>query len=457
MNLNIEALSGLSDYDNVLVVDDKGKILFYDMADLNVLKELGIRPEDFMGKTITSFYKNITEETSTLLNVLKTGKPLCNIQQEMITKTGEVVETINSTYPIIEENRIIGAMEFSKRYYNRDAIQHLDKYSRHKIFRRNNTVYTVDDIITVNPNMLKIKEKLNRIAQTNSTVLVVGKTGTGKEIIAQAIHNLSNRFGKPFISINCSAVPASLWESTLFGTVKGSFTGAEDMPGLFEQAEGGTLFLDEINSLDLNLQVKLLKAIEEKTIRRLGGKKNIKLDIRVISATNEAPELLLQEKRLREDLFYRLSVVQIDLPNLIDRKEDIEVILEQYINFYNNTMNLHINHVHQEVLACFKRYTWPGNIRELKNAVETAYNNVTSDTITVEDIPNRIADYMVGKMTDSIPPTILGSLKEVVQDYEKGIIVRQLNVSNGRIAETARQLGISKQLLRYKMEKYQLK
>ncbi|MED4692605.1 hypothetical protein [Peribacillus frigoritolerans] len=141
MNMDVDIFRRLSDFDNVLVVDDKGMIIFYDMADLNVLMELGIRPEEFMGKSVTSFYKNITNENSTLMNVLRTGKPLCNIKQEMITKTGEVIETINSTYPIAENGKIIGAVEFSKRFFSKDAIQYLDKYSSHKIFRRNNTVY----------------------------------------------------------------------------------------------------------------------------------------------------------------------------------------------------------------------------------------------------------------------------------------------------------------------------
>jgi arginine utilization regulatory protein len=456
VNMNVDIFRRLSDFDNVLVVDDKGIIIFYDMADLNVLIELGIRPEEFMGKSVTSFYKNITNENSTLMNVLRTGKPLCNIKQEMITKTGEVIETINSTFPIAENGKIIGAVEFSKRFFSKDAIQYLDKYSSHKIFRRNNTVYTVDDIITVNPKMESIKDKLGRIALTTSNVLIVGETGTGKELIAQAIHNLSDRFGKPFISLNCSAVPASLWESTLFGTNKGSFTGSEDMPGLFEQAEGGTLFLDEINSLDMNLQVKLLKAIEEKTIRRLGGKKNIRLDIRVISATNEVPDILLAEKRLREDLFYRIGVVQIDLPNLMDRKEDIEVLVDHYLNFYNNTMNIYIDGLQDEVLECFKRYPWPGNIRELKNAVETAYNHVQSSRITLDDIPGRIRDYTEAPMANNNSLNV-DSLKDAVQQYEKEIIVRQLKNTNGKMAESARQLGISKQLLKYKMEKHKLR
>lgn len=455
MNIDLEIFNNLSDYDNVLIVDENGMIIFYDLADLHSLRELGLRPEEFMGKKITSFYKNLSPESSTLLNVLKSGDALCNVKQELITKTGNIMISMNSSFPIKEGDKIIGAIEFSKHYFTKDNIQSLDKFASHKIYRKNNTYYTIDDVITVNQKMEAIKSKITKIAKTNSTILIYGNTGTGKEVVAQAIHNLSDRYDKPFISMNCGAIPASLLESTLFGTTKGSFTGSEDMPGLFEQAEGGTLFLDEINSLDINLQVKLLKAIEEKTIRRIGGKKNISLDIRVIAATNEDPEVLLAEKRLRDDLFYRF-VVQIDLPNLSERKEDIVVLLEYYMNFYNNNMNIKINSYQPEVLDCFKRYDWPGNIRELKNAVETAYNNAVSNQITMDDIPKRITKN-ASHSTPVRKGRMLESLKDSVDEFEKEIIVSELQTTNGRIAETARRLGISKQSLKYKMEKYNLR
>ncbi|WP_078412371.1 sigma-54 interaction domain-containing protein [Priestia abyssalis] len=456
MNIHAENFGHLSEYDNILVVDKNGIIIFYDLADLNVLKELGQRPEEFMGKHITKFYKNLTDENSTLINVLKSGTALCNVQQELVTKTGNVMVSKNSSYPIIENGKVIGAIEFSKHYFTKENIQSLDKYAGHQLYRKNNTIYTIDNIITGNSKMKAIKHKIEKVSKTNSTVLIFGKTGTGKEVVAQAIHNLSDRYDKPFISLNCGAIPASLLESTLFGTMKGSFTGSEDMPGLFEQADGGTLFLDEINSLDISLQVKLLKAIEEKTIRRIGGKKNISLNIRVISATNEDPDILLAEKRLREDLFYRLGVVQMDLPSLTERKEDIEVLLEYYINFYNNNMNITIEGVHEEVLACFQRYDWPGNIRELKNAVETAYNHADTSQITMDDIPARIRKYS-GTSTTQLKEMNITSLKEAVDGYEKDIIVSKFKATNGKIAETARQLGISKQLLKYKMDKYKLR
>ncbi|WP_260631230.1 sigma-54-dependent Fis family transcriptional regulator [Bacillus sp. S/N-304-OC-R1] len=449
-------LKQLSDFDNVLVVDKTGKTIFYDLADLHILKKLGEKPEEFLGKNITSFYKNLTEENSTLMRAIKTGEALINVEQQMISKTGSSYVSKSSTYPIKQGDEIVGAIEFSKHYFTKENIQFLDEYAGHKMYRKNNTIYTIDDIVTVNPQMMAVKEKIKKVARTDSTVLIYGHTGTGKEVVAQSIHNLSDRFGKPFISFNCGAIPASLLESTLFGTTKGSFTGAEDMPGLFEQAEGGTLFLDEINSLDINLQVKLLKAIEEKTIRRIGGKKNIQLDIRVLSATNEDPDLLVEEKRLRQDLFFRLGVVQINLPKLSVRPDDIEVLLKYYINFYNNIMNIYVEGMTEEALQCFKRYSWPGNIRELKNAVENAFNQVNTSEITIDDIPDRIRNFS-GKanVIEKVPK--VQSLRDAVEDYEKSIIMNEWIQTNGKIAETARRLGLSKQSLKYKLEKYNIK
>ncbi|MFC0558386.1 sigma-54 interaction domain-containing protein [Halalkalibacter alkalisediminis] len=454
--IDFDKLEGLSNFDNILVTDANGIIIFYDLADLNVLRELDSRPEEFLGKKITTFYRNLSDDNSTVMRVLNGGVALCNVKQQMITKKGFVIESVSSTYPIKENDSIIGAIEFSKHFYAKENIHSLDKYAGHKVYRKNNTIYTIEDIITGNPKMEEIKSKINKVAQTNSTVLIVGRTGTGKEVVAQAIHNLSDRYNKPFISLNCGAIPDNLLESTLFGTTKGSFTGSQDMPGLFEQADGGTLFLDEINSLDISLQVKLLKAIEEKMIRRVGGKKNISVNIRVISATNEDPEWLLAEKRLREDLFYRLGVVQIDLPLLIERKEDIEVLLHYYMNFYNDHMSLYIEGVEKDVIECFRNYNWPGNIRELKNAVETAYNNVSSNVIMIHDIPNRIVNFrQTTKYLNT--GTQITSLKDSVENYEKEIIVSELNKANGIIAETARRLGTSKQSLKYKMDKYKLR
>jgi arginine utilization regulatory protein len=455
LKINVDHFNHIKDFDNILVVDEHGVIIFYDLVDLSVLKQIGLRPEEFMGNHVTTFYKNLTVENSTIMKVLKDGVAISNVNQDLITKNGNLLISVNSTFPIIENEKIIGAIEFSKHFYTKDSIQSIDKIANHKVYRRNNTYYTIDDLISVNPKMEIIKNKIKRIAKTNSTVLIYGKTGTGKEMVAQSIHNLSDRYEGPFISVNCGAIPPNLMESTLFGTVKGSFTGAADMPGLFEQAEGGTLFLDEVNSLDIYLQVKLLKAIEEKTIRRIGGNKNISLNLRVISATNEDPDILVSEKRLREDLYYRLGVVQLDLPPLTERKEDIEILLSEFINFYNNNMNILIEGVEEEVRECFNRYNWPGNIRELKNAVETAFNNTSTKIITIDDIPKRIRDFALMKPRKKIDQ-LNQSLKDAVESYEKNLISNQLINTNGKITEAAKKLGISKQLLKYKIDKYHL-
>ncbi|MBU3145137.1 sigma-54-dependent Fis family transcriptional regulator [Clostridium sp. CF012] len=456
MNFKFDEIKKLNDFENILITDEKGVVIFYDAANLEIIKALALSPDKFIGHKITSLYANLTDETSSIMNVLKTGVPICNKNQELITRKGNSVQAINSTYPLTEDNKVIGAIEFSKYFYTKESIEMLDSYSNHKIYRKNNTIYTIDDLITVNPKMLEIKKKISKISKTNSSVLIYGKTGTGKEVVAQAIHNMSERYTKPFISQNCGAIPATLLESILFGTVKGSFTGSNDIQGIFEQADGGTLFLDEINSLDIYLQVKLLKAIEEKIIRRIGGTQNIPLDIRIISATNECPEKMVSEKKLRDDLFYRLGVVQLNLPDLSERKEDIGGILNFYINRFNSTMNVNIKDIHPEVLDCFYKYNWPGNIRELKNAIETAYNNVSTTQITIDDIPERISKH-ISRSSEAPLNSTAKPLKSSIEEYEKQIIINELQNSNNRFTETARKLGISKQLLKYKIEKYELK
>ncbi len=456
MEIKAGQIENIEDYTNILITDDKGVVLFYDSPDLGILKNLGINPSGIIGRKVISFYSNITEENSTILSVLKTGKALLHKEQELLTRKENKVLCVNSCYPILEEDKVVGALEFSRFFYPKEESELLDRYSRHKIFRKNNTIFTIDDIVTVNPVMLDIKERIVRLAKTDSSVMIYGKTGTGKEVAAQAIHNLSPRFNEPFLSVNCGAIPPTLLESLLFGTEKGSFTGSVEARGLFEQANGGTLFLDEINSLEYHLQVKLLKAIEEKAVKRIGGSKYIPLDIRIISATNEHPDKVVAERKLREDLFYRLGVVQLNLPELAERKEDIPGLLDTFIAYFNGIMNIQVEGVDPDVLECFYRYSWPGNIREFKNAVEAAFNSVTTSRITLGDIPERVRSHGIPAASWESPTRLSRPLKEVIEDYEKRIIEDELARSNFRSAEAAGRLGISKQLLKYKIEKYRL-
>ncbi|MGN9163926.1 sigma-54 interaction domain-containing protein [Tissierellaceae bacterium HCP3S3_D8] len=452
--ISFEKFKNLGDYDNITIVDQDGIIIFYDFADLNHLKLLSIVPDEMVGSKITSVWADLDDDNSTLMRVVHTGKEILDNKQIHKTKGGRIVYTVNSIFPFFADGKIVGAIEFNRFYFNKEDIKLLHNYSPHKIYRKNNTIYTVENIITQNSNMMKIKDKMNRASKTDSSILIYGETGTGKEMVAQSIHNLSDRFNMKYVSVNCGAIPLTLFESLMFGTVKGSFTGSDNTVGLLEEANGGTLFLDEINSLDMSLQVKLLKAIEEKVIRKVGGSRYIPIDIRVIAATNENPEELVQRGKLREDLFYRLGVVQIDLPTLDTRKEDIPILVDSFINFYNGKMNINITDVHPDVMKKFYEYDWPGNIRELKNAIEYAYNSVTGSEITLEDIPKKIRRCR-NKSNIDIQNKGL-SLVEMIEKYEKQIILDELEKMNYKKTDTAKNLGISKQLLNYKINKYSL-
>lgn len=439
----------LGEFDNVLVVDQQGITLYYDVADLDTLKRLGKHPEEFLGQPITSFYENLTADNSTMLKVLKTGEPLCDIEQEMKAKSGSQYMSRSSTFPINRNGELIGAIEFSKHYYPKDSSGMPQKVASHKIYRKNNTAYTIDDLITVDSKVLAVKEKVRRLARRDSNVLLIGETGTGKDLAAQSIHNASGRFTKPFITLNCAVIPEASLEVALFGIE----TEGGMKAGVFEQAAGGTLYLDEISSLDLTLQAKLLHVIEDKTIRRVGGKTDVRLDLRFIAAANEQPDVLVENNLLREDLYYRIGVVQVELPPLSKRKDDIPVLADHYRNYFNEHMNMKVESFDMEVLAAFQRYEWPGNVRELKNAVEMAFNQVTGQAVTLEDIPARIAKVREAEELQGQDY----NLRDALDGYEKAMLVEAMKRSGGVLAEAARQLGVSKQSLKYKLDKYSLR
>ena len=355
----------LTDYDNVLIVDANGITIFYDLADLNILQQLGLMPEEFLRKHITSFYKDLSIENSTLMRVLKTGESLWNTEQKLTSTNGFSYISKSSSFPIKKGDTIIGAIEFSKHFYQKEDIQKLEQFAENKIYRKNNTFYTIDNFISESNVMQEVKNKIQKVSNTDSTVLIYGETGTGKEIVAQAIHNLSNRFIQPFVSINCAEIQTDYIEHILFGTEKDSVTVTPDIIGIFEQANGGTIFLDEVNALDIKIQAKLLKVIEDKIIRRMGSTYDVHLNIRVIAAMNENPDKLVANKVLREDLYYRLGVFRIDLPLLSERKEDIEGLTNYFIQFYNRHMQMKMERMDEDVLFIFKQYNWPGIVREL--------------------------------------------------------------------------------------------
>ncbi|MBV7275184.1 sigma 54-interacting transcriptional regulator [Clostridiaceae bacterium UIB06] len=447
----IKQILSLYNYiDAIVMIDNNGVIKYLDNFRTDIYN---LYAEEVIGKYIWDIYPNLNEVNSSLLRVLKSGKAILNEKQQLINYKGIEIHAVNSTFPIKSGNKIIGVVEVSAyidyEKQRRDITLQLKERNEDK-----SKNYNIDDIVTNDNKMLDIKKKILKISESDSSVLIYGHTGTGKEMIAQSIHRNSYRADKPFISQNCAAIPSILLESILFGTVKDSYTGAENRKGLFETADGGTLFLDEINSMEMFMQAKLLKSIENQEIRRVGSAESIKVDVRIISAVNEPPLEAIYENRLREDLFYRIGVVQINLPDLKDRKKDIELLLEHFIKGYNDKMKKAIKGIDESVRKILKNYKWPGNVRELKNVIEFAFNLTYKDIITVEDLPDYIFSV---KSNNKTPEFEIGNkeLTELIQDYEKNIIEYAIE-STRSITKAAQMLKISRQSLNYKISKYNI-
>lgn len=302
-------------------------------------------------------------------------------------------------------------------------------------------------------SMKKVIEVIKQVSDTTATVMLYGETGTGKELAAQTLHNLSSRNEKPFIKVNCAAIPESLLESELFGYEKGAFTGAHvKKPGKFELANGGSIFLDEIGDISLTVQVKLLRILQEREFERLGGLKTIKIDVRIIAATNKNLEELVKEGKFREDLYYRLNVVPITLPPLRDRKEDIQILVDDFLNKSSLISGKEKKKLTSEAMEKLINYNWPGNIRELQNVIERCIVITSRDTITVEDLPPNIKanEAKCDDVEDS------SKLEEVLDSAERDIIVKALKEFKGNRTRASEALGISRRSLHRKILKYEI-
>lgn len=401
--------------------------------------------KNVIGKNIYEAYTNLTEESSTHARVMRTGKPIINETQLIVEESGKAYVINTSTFPIENDGEIIGTFDISSNLTLKD--KNSEKENR-------NRIYTVDSIITQDEEMLSIKNKIMKVSKNDSPVMVIGESGTGKELVVEALHSAGSRRNKPFISLNCAAIPESLMESTLFGTVKGSFTGAENRKGIFELANGGTLFLDEINSMSTDLQAKLLKVVEDQRYMKIGGEKYTDVDVRIISAMNVKPEEAIKNNSLRQDLFYRLSVIQFAIPPLRSRKADIPLLMDYFVDFYNKKMNKKVKTVDSSLKQIFMEYYWPGNVRELKNVMESAFNMTENDRIKKSDVPEYFKLYNL-RMEMKHKPITGNSLAEVVAEYEKNIIIETIKSVNS-LAEVAAELKITRQSLKYKIEKYEI-
>ena len=318
--------------------------------------------------------------------------------------------------------------------------------------------YSFTNIIGVSPKMQQVFEQINRVCATDATVLIQGESGTGKELIMKAIHFHSHRKDKPLVTVNCGAIPINLLESEFFGHEKGAFTDAKERKiGKFEQAQGGTIFLDEVGELPLDAQVKLLRVLDERKVTRIGGNQTISVDVRVIAATNKNLVEEVNNERFRLDLLYRLNIVTILVPPLRERKKDIPILVEHFIEKYNKRLGLNIKSVSQSAMRYLVDYPWPGNVRDLENAIQSAMILVPHDTIRAEDLPLRVRGYpeITGEM-DAIDRGLEDQVRDITSKIEKELIVKALDKCNQNKTNTADYLKISRKTLFNKMKQYGL-
>jgi len=447
----------------VQIVDADGEILYVNSSFLSIV---GVRKEDRIGKNVYE-----VSEDGSIANALKNGKPVINLKNY---PKGSTVELVSSAAPIHFNEKIIGAVAvvndvkdviiLSKKLKESNTL--VKKLSE-KISYYANAKYDLNDVIGTCKLMEKVKELIKLAAVNEITVLVLGETGTGKELIAEAIHSSGLRSKSPFVSINCSAIPENLLESEFFGYEKGAFTGAiRTKIGKFELANGGTLFLDEIGDMDLKLQTKILKAIEEKQIQRIGGESVIPLDIRIITATNRNLKSMVEEKLFRQDLYYRLNVLAINLPPLRDRNEDIPELCEFIINKLCRKIGRRGITISNGALEIMKRYKWPGNVRELENTLEriiiSCDNSSEIDSNDVKSVLN---------VTDKIEMDSENGIKYInceILEIEQNLNLKQIERETIEKAlakygysyfgknEAAAALGISLATLYNKIKEYRL-
>jgi len=427
-------------------------------------------PDDLAvgGRHLLDMYE-LSEDISTVMTCLRTQSPVINRVDHFTSSNSVSIATANTAYPILRGKELVGAVVFeqSSSIVNADAqrIEEIDRalkqYAQHTQTVRF-TGYTFEHIIGHGPKLQEAVELARRVAPRGSSILLVGETGTGKEVFAQSIHRASNRRDKKFVALNCAAIPETLIESLLFGSQKGAFTGSESKPGYFEEAEGGTLFLDELNSMSLSMQSKILRAIQENTFRRVGGQKDIQMDVRIISSCNEDPFQAVVKNELRKDLFYRLSTVMIELPSLREHLEDLDELISYRLSSTSYQFVHTFSQISPEVRQVFASYAWPGNVRELFHVLDYAQNVTDDDVLKVEYLPSYLRKQqetqpeLVEPVSGSDAATFPWeeNLQSIMDTYESKVLREALAHYGYNISKTADALGLRRQSLQYRINKY---
>lgn len=458
-----EILEALND--GVLLTDSEGQIIIYNKA----MEELEKRDKkDMLGKKIWNAYGYKDSEKSEHMRVQRTSSPILDEYKAHAYQDGRPIYKSYSTLPIKKDDGVWGVFSISRDESRlRSLLTEITDLRRSfneikaqdRRISSNGTRYSFSDIVGSSKVMTRLIEEAQALAWLDNSLLLVGDTGTGKEVFAQSIHNFGKRREEAFIGINCSAIPENLLESILFGTVKGAYTGALDASGLFEEAGRGTLFLDELQAMPLTMQSKLLRALQEKTVTRLGGKEPYEIRCRVVSGMNQDPYKLMEKGQLRQDLFYRIAGYNLYIPRLMEREDDIIELTKYYINRYNISMNKNVSGISAELRNFMLGHSWPGNIRELAHFMENLMIRAgdSQTSLGLSHIPDYILNVMAGDRDKFLDDQDKLSLQDRLDLLERKIIAQELKKHYWNVKRTADHLGISRQSLIYRMKKLDIK
>ena len=454
--------------DGVIITDANGTILFYNTAQSKID---GISADDAKGLKVTEIYE-LNNRTSMVMQCINHNASIKNRTFFYRTYTGKVVNTITSSYPLYTDGRVNGAICFVKDYELLRRSAPMPTREPFQVDLGNGTRFLFSNLIGSSHGFRQVIGIAKKAAASSSPIMIQGETGTGKELFAQSIHNHSPRQDRKFVAVNCAAIPHDLLEGMLFGTSRGAFTGALDKPGLFEIAHGSTLFLDELLAMPVDLQAKLLRALQENRVRRVGSVKETRVDVKIISSVNQDPRDAIRDGLLRTDLYYRLGVVMVKLPPLRDRQDSMAELADHFIKKYNTRLGTNVKAIAPEVMELFTAYRWPGNIRELEHLIEGAMNMAGQDSTIglqhfgpgldcLEQVDMTCTDPAITLFDSPAPgdaPHPLAdthiNFAQTQKEREQSAVRTALTAANGNVTQAAKRLGISRQLLHYKLKKY---
>ncbi len=451
-HLFLEMLKNVNEW--IHVIDSEGKTVYYNKR-MEELEQL--TGKEVLNKPFDKVFQSVGD--STMLRSLHTKEIIKDELQSYINRYGKQITTVNTTIPIIEDDEVIAVMEIAQNVTRiqemSDTIRELKGVSNSSEGKKELPKYSFESIIGKSNALGKSLHIARKASRIDASVFIFGETGTGKELIAQSIHYASDRHDKPFVAQNCAAIPEALLEGILFGTSKGGFTGAVDRAGVFEQANGGTLLLDEINSMPFEIQAKLLRVLQEGYIRRVGGNKDIPIDVRIIAISNESAKELLERGTFRKDLYYRLNVINIDVAPLRERREDILPLAESFIKKYNQKMNKKVWMLSEDAKKILLEYSFPGNVRELENIIARGISLVDDEHVLSASMLD-LAEIGAEPIEMNYHRLDGVSLDQHLEEIERSIIKKKMIEYDGNISKAASELGIKRQTLQHKLKKYHL-